>query len=296
MVAQVRPRPSEKNLEGRVQISRRIVANKGIFKNEFHQDEKYYICNSRRRKRKVQKSDKKGTEKVDHSHHRRHQTQVMFSGACGVGPDGMPMKVHFEWICKERTALRKSKYHKKGDVYYENAMMTAEYFERDLNAIGKSIRSEYRKLGSSHANTRVRLQIDSAGGHGTAVGHGNFEKLAKMMLQKYNVELVQQPGNSPSFNIMDLTMWQASQLEVDKMNGDDRCREDKLVEVCKAAWQSTPPVKILQAFEMRRDIANEAIENDGWCETEGKGRGGSKRVHVHADYRRLRARLGLPEA
>ena len=180
-------------------------------------------------------------------------------------------------------------------MYYENAMMTAEYYERDLSAIGKSIRSEYRKLGSSHANTRVRLQIDSAGGHGTAVGHGNFEKLAKMMLQKYNVELVQQPGNSPSFNIMDLTMWQASQLEVDKMNGDDRCREDKLVEVCKAAWQSTPPVKILQAFEMRRDIANEAIENDGWCETEGKGRGGSKRVHVHADYRRLRARLGLPE-
>ena len=77
MVAQVRPRPSEKNLKGRVRISRRIVANKGIFKNEFHQDEKYYICNSRRRKRKVQKSDKKGTEKVDHSHHRRHQTKVM---------------------------------------------------------------------------------------------------------------------------------------------------------------------------------------------------------------------------
>ena len=77
------------------------------------------------------------------------------------------------------------------------------------------------------------------------------------------------------------------------MNGDARHREDALVKVCEKAWEELPPVKILRAFEMRRDIANECIENDGWCETEGKGRGGAKRVHEDDMYRNLRARLGV---
>ena len=46
-------------------------------------------------------------------------------------------------------------------------------------------------------------------------------------------------------------------------------------------------------FEMRRDCANEALDNDGWCETEGKGRGDAKRVHEDAAYAPLRARLRI---
>ena len=33
------------------------------------------------------------------------------------------------------------------------------------------------------------------------------------------------------------------------------------------AWELIPDVKIRRAFEMRRDCAKEALENDGWCET-----------------------------
>ena len=79
-------------------MARAIVENKGVFKNEFHQDEKYFIHNSNRRKRKVRRSDVEGTNKTSHAHHCRHQTQVMFTGTCGVGPDGSPMMLHFEWI------------------------------------------------------------------------------------------------------------------------------------------------------------------------------------------------------
>jgi len=43
-----------------------------------------------------------------------------------------------------------------------------------------------------------------------------------------------------------------------------------------------PDVKILQAFEMRRDCASEAPENGGWCENEGRGRHGAKHVHIDA--------------
>ena len=95
------------------------------------------------------------------------------------------------------------------------------------------------------------------------------------------------------YNILDLTIWQAAQLEVNKMNSDARQREDELVDMCVKAWELIPDVNILRAFEMRRDCANEALEIDGCCETEGKGRGGAKRVHEDAAYPPLRLRLGI---
>ena len=111
----------------------------------------------------------------------------------------------------------------------------------------------------------------------------------------YNVELDQQPGATPFWYIPDLTIWQANQLDVDKMNREDRHREPELVKVCKKAWATTPDVKILQAFEMRKDCAQEALETDGWCPNEGKGRGGSKRVHTDASYAWLRKKLKISD-
>ena len=290
----VRPTPSEAQREKRVSMGKDIVAEVGPVKNQFHQDEKYFICNSLRRRRKVRKSDKAGSQKVTHAAHRRHQVQVMFTGACGVGPSGEPVKIHFEWVCKPRTALRKSIYHAKGDVYFESTTVDAKYFEADLREIGKKIRVHYKKIGKG--GVRVTLGIDSAGGHGMAIGHGNFDKLKAMMDKEFNIELEQQPGNTPMYNILDLTIWQASQLEVDKMNGSDRHREPELVKVCKKTWLTVPDVKILQAFEMRKDCAQEAIETQGWCPQEGKGRGGAKRVHTDASYAKLRKLLKVPDA
>ena len=68
----------------------------------------------------------------------------------------------------------------------------------------------------------MELQIDSAGGHGVAREHGNFDDLAALMLKDYNVKLIQQPGNTPIYNILDLNLWQACQLEVGKMSVNAR--------------------------------------------------------------------------
>ena len=54
-------------------------------------------------------------------------------------------------------------------------------------------------------------------------------------------------------------------------------------------------VNILRAFEMRRDVANEALENTGWCETEGKGGGGAKRVHTKPGYAGLCRKFNIEE-
>jgi hypothetical protein len=51
------------------------------------------------------------------------------------------------------------------------------------------IRKNYAALG--HSATRAKLKIDSAGGHGTVRGHGNFDDLAAMVLADFNIELAQ---------------------------------------------------------------------------------------------------------
>ena len=101
------------------------------------------------------------------------------------------------------------------------------------------------------------------------------------------------PGNPPCFNVLDLATWQAIQLEVGEMNGSDWQRELELVETVKKAWAALPDKKVLTGFEMRRDVGTEALANAGWCDNEGKGGGGSKRVHLDASYAPLRALLGI---
>ena len=117
-----------------------------------------------------------------------------------------------------------------------------------------------------------------------ARGEGVFNRLAVIMDKDVNIELVRQPGNTPMYNILDLTIWQAVQLEVEKMCKNQRHREPELVRVCQSAWKKLPLVKILRAFEMRKDCGQEAIETNGWCPSEGKGRGGSGRVHIDPAY------------
>ena len=47
-----------------------------------------------------------------------------------------------------------------------------------------------------------------------------------------------------------------------------------LVETAKEAWDQLLDIKILEAFEWRRDVAQEALDTEGWCPMEGKGKGG----------------------
>ena len=70
-------------------------------------------------------------------------------------------------------------------------------------------------------------------------------------------------------------------------------RASPRVEHVRAPWRDFPLVKILRAFEMRRDVAASALENEGDCTEEGKGRGGAHRVHSSPSYAALRAALGV---
>ena len=40
----------------------------------------------------------------------------------------------------------------------------------------------------------------------------------------------------------------------------------------------------------------DALETEGWCPNEGKGRGGAKRVHTDVSYAELRELLGIQDS
>ena len=171
------------------------------------------------------------------------------------------MKIHWSWVSEIETAAKKSKYHERGAKYRVSTTMDAEYFKKVLRIIGKKIRAEYVKLGKS--TRRVKLQIDSAGGHGMARGHGNYEELKAMMDRDFNIDLVQQVGNTPAFNIKDIMIWRSCEAEVDKIPQALRYREDELFKVCEKAWKNLPLHKILIAFEMCKDCTRECIATGG---------------------------------
>jgi hypothetical protein len=132
-----------------------------------------------------------------------------------------------------------------------------------------SIRAKYKSIG--HPHVRPTLQIDSAGVHGVARGHGNFTKLKDMMLKDYNIDLEQQPGATPFWNALDLKIRQASQLEVGEMNGEARHREPEFVGVYKKARTATPDVKILQKLRCTGTAPRRPLKPRGGARTRARG-------------------------
>ncbi len=93
--------------------------------------------------------------------------------------------------------------------------MDSACFEADLKQVGA------RSARSSHSSGTeapgLKIQIDSAGGHGMACAEGAFNRLAVVIIGKdFNIERCLQPGNTPIFSSFDLAIWQAVQLGDEK--------------------------------------------------------------------------------
>jgi hypothetical protein len=112
--------------------------------------------------------------------------------------------------------------------------MDSDYFEADLKNIGHNIRQSTCSIGALagvgfasnrlgwwawHGARRSRLQ-QSCRDDGRELKH---------------CELVRKLINTRMFNILDLTIWRATQLDVDKMNEAERHLEPELVQVCMKA-------------------------------------------------------------
>ena len=111
---------------------------------------------------------------------------------------------------------------------------------------------------------------------------GKFNGIVIELFPKFELNRTRIENKSPFFRTSRIfQLWYSSTRQ-----------NVKLIDNC-ACKDIIPDVKILQAFEMRKDAAAEVLETDGWCNQEGKRGGGAKRVHVDASYAPLRARLGI---
>ena len=91
------------------------------------------------------------------------------------------------------------------------------------------------------------------------------------------------------FNVLkDLNVWQGIQCCVDTMHKGKRHDPELLTETVHEAWKSIPSLKFTTAFEMLNDVCDEALETEGECPEEGKGRGAGRRSHtIHIDLQKF---------
>ena len=75
--------------------------------------------------------------------------------------------------------------------------MNVKRFKRHLRFIGRAMRKKYHWVAETFILT---LQINQAGGHGIARGHGNFEELANIMMTEFHILLGQQTSGMPHSN------------------------------------------------------------------------------------------------
>ena len=93
----------------------------------------------------------------------------------------------------DKTLKKRVVSHEKGDEYPVDCEMNAKRFKRHLIKIGAAMQRKY------HWSTDkvLTLQIDGAGGHGIARGHGNFKQIVAMMMRRFKIRMQQQCSGCP---------------------------------------------------------------------------------------------------
>lgn len=247
------------------------------FKFRFWQDEKWFYCERTRQWKKILP----GMKPKQRWGHRRFPAKTMFSGVVGCPIFDKEGKLVFDGLVMLRRvatwkkAERKSKYHARDEVYPVDCEMNARRFKGHLRSIGQALREKMGAIGVPHS-TVLTLQIDGAGGHGIARGHGKFEKLKVMMKEEYNIRLVQQCSGCPQSNLLDLMVWKMISSSVLKLSRKRRKDRSQLAITVEEAFLEIEPAQLDLACETLRDVARCCVEDGGKNTRRNGGHGGAR--------------------
>ena len=176
--------------------------------------------------------------------HKSHVPKTMFLAALGRPCDGFDGKVGIWRVVSERPAKNNKQYvgpnagRKKGDMIEEDCKLDgAKYAEMMTTKVFPAIREKYK------GEEKVIVQHDGARPHSAK----NTEKLLAEAGKKRKrgeplIEMIQQPAQSPDFNICDLAFFRALAVAVRKrrrgtMRGPKRFDIDQLVTDVMEAFQ-----------------------------------------------------------
>ena len=99
-----------------------------------------------------------------------------------------------------------------------------------MEKVGKSIREKFTWVPSEET---IYLVMDNAGGHGTAEA---VQTYTRMLMDKYNIEIIHQIPRSPETNLLDLGLWRSVQSSVEKEHVKKTYHPDSLTRSVKRAW------------------------------------------------------------
>lgn len=192
------------------------------------------------------------------------KTQIpwcMFFGA--VAPPrpefGFDGKVGLWHIGEEKSALRNSKFHEKGEVYWVNVNMDGDVFM----ALCKTKLLPRIQQTCSWAD-EVIVQMDSAGGHRINESIDYLNGLGTKM--KPPVRFRTQPTRSPDTNPLDLGIWNSMKSRVQKVKYDRSAKESvtqRIINAVEDMWEDYPSEKLMCIYGTLRAIHQQILNSKG---------------------------------
>ena len=151
---------------------------------------------------------------------------------------------------------------KRGVEYDADCMCDGDWlYEHMETVIGPEIRAKHHWV---RMTTAIRLQIDNAGGHG---GSAMITRMTAMMKEKFNIDIVCQPPNSPESNILDLAVWRSIQAVVARLGKHKREHKDILAATVMKAWNAYPGITrgepIMHTWNRLKEMAERTIASRG---------------------------------
>ena len=197
--------------------------------------------------------------------HKSHVPKTMFLAALGRPRDGFDGKVGIWRVTKERPAknykhVGPNAGRKPGDPIIEDATLdAAKYVEYMTDKVFPEIRKIYA------GEKKVTVQQDGAPGHGA-------KSTAKLLAEAGKkrkkgeplIEVVQQPAQSPDFNINDLAFFRALSVAVRKrrrstMRGPKRFDIDQLVTDVMEAFEEYPPEQLEKMWQHKSYVTGAVL-------------------------------------
>jgi len=166
--------------------------------------------------------------------------------ACPRPKHNFDGKIGLWMVGTDHVALKKSKFHDKGDVYMVSANMNGPLFLEIIRT--KFLPAVKEKI--TWPKARVRVKLDSAGGHGL---NQIWEEIVALGAKhKPPVEFEQQPFRSPDTNVLDLGVWHSTKTRVAVVKYDrsaDKPMEIRIQEAVEAMWKDYPSEKLSNIFK-----------------------------------------------
>jgi hypothetical protein len=254
----LKPLLTARNLQGRLDYCN--LYRTEDFANWVDIDEKHFYSQAKRSNIKLPPGEVNPAIKT---HNKRHLPSVMVLTAIArPRPEhGFDGKVGI-WSCTVNyEAKRKSVHHNKGDVYKKYVPMDSEMYIRMVRVY--VVAAIKRKMPWAK---KVRLQTDSAGGHGMSHTTGKERVLhelssaLKVATSDVEIEVIVQPGQSPDTNCNDLGFYNSMDAS---MPATRPYQLDKLFKCCKDFFESYPSEKLTKIFNAKMSVIRKILAVGG---------------------------------